>query len=66
MWRVVKAFFDLQDDFHAYAVGDTFPRSGAEVSAERAEYLASGENRLGAPVIEKVEQKTRKSKKTEE
>lgn len=54
MYRVITAFCDLTDDLHAYAPGDTFPRAGLEVSAERLAYLASDKTRLGVPVIEET------------
>lgn len=63
MYRVIKAFCDLTDDLHAYAPGDTFPRAGLEVSAERLAYLASNRTRLGAPVIQEDEPKRTKKTK---
>lgn len=64
MYKVVKNFFDLQDNAHVYYAGDTFPREGVKVSAERVTYLAGSGNRLGVPVIEEVKEK--RSKKTKE
>lgn len=68
MYRVVTAFADMQDRNRVYAPGDTFPRDGAEVRAERLAYLAGNGNRLGVPVIEAVEEqeKPRRTKKTKE
>lgn len=63
MYKVVRFFFDLQDNAHAYNPGDTFPRIGAEVSAERVAYLAGSGNLLGVPVIEEV--KAKRNKKTD-
>lgn len=55
MYKVVKAFADLQDNKHVYAVGDTFPRGGVEVSKERVAELASTNNKCGTILIERVE-----------
>lgn len=63
MYRVITAFCDLQDDLHAYSPGDTYPRGGLEVSAERLAYLASNETRLGTPVIVEVKSKQTKKEK---
>lgn len=67
MYRVIKQFYDLKAD-HAYSVGDTFPYNGVEVDAERIAELASDKNRLGFPLIEKVAEKPKRTrkKKTEE
>ena len=35
MYKVIKYFTDLQDKEHPYHPGDTFPRDGIQVSAER-------------------------------
>lgn len=51
MYRVVRKFYDLTDNFYAYLPGDSFPRKGLEVSQERLDYLAGCENRIGEPVI---------------
>lgn len=64
MYRVVKEFYDLTDDFFAYLPGDVFPRNGLEVSRERLEYLSSRENRLGEPVI--AEESAKRSRKKEQ
>lgn len=57
MYRVVAIFADLQDREHVYYPGDAFPRDGAEVSEERLRELSTANNRLGKPLIEKVEKK---------
>lgn len=62
MYRVVKAFTDLQAS-HVYSVGDTFPHNGVEVDAERIAELASGKNRLGVPLIEEVTEKPKRTRK---
>ena len=63
MYRVINRFFDLQDNNHAYSVGDTFPRNGVEVDAERLAELASGKNRLGIPLIEEIVEKPKRTRK---
>ena len=55
MYKVIKFFHDLQDNKHAYNVGDVFPREGVEASAERIAELSGTENKQGCPLIEKVE-----------
>ena len=68
MYKVIKKFRDMQDGLHAYSVGDTFPHDGVEVGAERIAELASDKNRLGVPLIEKIAEKPKRTrkKKTEE
>lgn len=54
MYRVIKAFTDLQDNKYPYNAGDEFPREGVEVSEDRLEELATDKNRRKEPLIEKV------------
>lgn len=63
MYKVIKYFTDLQDNNYAYYVGDTFPRNGVEVGAERIAELASDKNRLGVPLIEEVVEKPKRARK---
>ena len=63
MYRVIKAFTDLQDNKHAYSVGDTFPHNGIEVDAERIAELASDKNRLRVPLIEEIAEKPKRARK---
>ena len=59
----VKAFFtDLQDNEHPYNVGDTFPREGLAVTADRIKELSTAQNKRGIALIEEV----REAGKTEE
>ena len=51
MYKVVKYFTDLQDDNHAYNVGDTYPREGLSVTKKRINELKSNKNRQGIPLI---------------
>lgn len=52
MYKVIHYFEDLQDHNHPYNLGDTFPRAGKKVSETRLSELASGENKLGKPLIQ--------------
>ena len=63
MYKVIKSFTDLQDNNYAYYVGDAFPHNGVEVGAERIAELASDKNRLGVPLIEKVAEKPKRTRK---
>ena len=63
MYKVIKSFTDLQDNKHAYSVGDTFPHNGVEVGAERIAELESDKNRLGVPLIEEVAEKPKRTRK---
>ena len=62
MYLVIKAFTDLKAS-HVYHVGDTFPHNGVEVDAERIAELASDKNRIGAPLIEEVTEKPKRSRR---
>ncbi len=55
-YRVLKYFTDLQDNRHAYHVGETFPRDGLEVSPERLEELSGDKNKRGIPLIEELKE----------
>ena len=63
MYKVIKSFTDLQDNNYAYYVGDTFPHNGVEVDAERIAELESDKNRLGIPLIEKIAEKPKRTRK---
>ena len=65
MYKVIKYFTDLQDNNHAYNVGDTFPHSGMEVSKERLEELSGTQNKRGIPLIEEIKEEKKTSKKAE-
>ena len=66
MYKVIKYFTDLQDNNYAYYVGDTFPRNGVEVDAERIAELASDKNLQGVPLIEEVVEKPKRTRKKKE
>jgi hypothetical protein len=55
MYKAIRFFTDLQDNNHAYHVGETFPREGLEVSPERFVELSSDKNKRGIPLIELVD-----------
>ena len=63
MYKVIKRFRDLQDNNHAYSVGDTFPHNGVDVDAERIAELSSDKNRLGVPLIEEIAEKPKRTRK---
>lgn len=62
MYKVVQFFHDLQDFtttkngtvYHAYDVGDTYPRRGYEPSEDRIKELSGKDNIRGVPLIELV------------
>lgn len=51
MYKVIKFFTDLQDNSHAYRVGDTYPRSGLVVSENRLRELSGYNNKRHTPLI---------------
>ena len=55
MYRVIKYFRDLQDNNHAYHVGDEYPHGGMAVTEKRLLELSTDKNRRHMPLIEKVE-----------
>ena len=63
MYKVIKYFTDLQDNNYAYYVGDTFPRNGVEVCAERIAELSSDKNLQAVPLIEEVAEKPKRTRK---
>ena len=63
MYKVIKSFTDLQDNNHAYYVGDAFPHNGVEVGAERIAELSSYKNLQGVPLIEEVVEKPKRTRK---
>lgn len=54
MYRVTKYFTDLQDNGYAYNEGDTFPRDGVTVTADRIKELSTSANRRGIALVEEV------------
>ena len=60
MYKVIKYFEDLQDNKHAYDVGDIYPRKGLSPTSNRIKELAGKKNRRGEPLIRKVEEESNK------
>ena len=65
MYKVIKAFTDLQQH-HAYIVGDIFPHNGVEIEPKRLAELLTEKNRLGVPLIVKINEKTKRARKKKE
>ena len=63
MYRVIKAFTDMQDNNFAYQVGDEFPRKNFSVLPSRIKELAGSKNRQGVPLIEEIPEKTEETQK---
>lgn len=63
MYRVIKAFTDMQDNNFAYQVGDEYPRKGMSVLQSRINELAGSKNRQGVPLIEEIPEVEEKPKK---
>lgn len=62
MYKVIKRFFDLQQDC-CYAVGDEFPRGNIKVDADRINELSSNSNKLGVPLIVEIADKPKRARK---
>lgn len=54
MYKVVRYFEDIQDAMHPYNIGDTYPREGMSVSADRLAELSTDRNLQRKPLIEYV------------
>lgn len=54
MYRVIKGFFDMQDDNHWYDKGDVYPREGSWPTESRFAELAGAKNRQQTALIEEV------------
>ena len=63
MYRVIKAFVDLQDNNYKYDVGDTYPRKGLNVLQSRINELASNKNLQKTPLIEEIPEKVEEPKR---
>ena len=67
MYRVIKAFVDLQDNNYAYDPKDparnTYPRKGLNVLQSRINELASNKNLQRTPLIEEIPEKVEEPKK---
>jgi len=65
MYKVLKAFTDLQDDNYVYLAGDVYPREGVLIKQDRLDALASKDNVRGEALIELVEEETAAKKAQE-
>ena len=63
-YRVVKVFADLQDNGRIYQVGENYPRPDFAVSDARLSELASSNNAVGVPLIEKAVETHLRDEKT--
>lgn len=54
-YKVIESFTDLQDRNYVYITGETYPRNGYTPSDERVAELSGESNKLGYPLIEKVD-----------
>ena len=71
MYKVIKFFHDLEDKketksgtvYHAYEVGDVYPREGFKPSDGRIEELSGNENKRGEPLIKLVEEAVEETEK---
>ena len=73
MYKVTHFFHDLQDShttkdgtvYHAYNVGDTYPRDGYKPSDDRIKELSGRDNIRGIPLIEEQEKAPKRKAKPE-
>ena len=63
MYRVIKAFTDMQDNNFAYQVGDEFPKKNFSVLVSRIKEFEKRKNRQGVPLIEEIPEKVEETKK---
>ena len=63
MFKVVKRFYDLKDNNHAYYEGDIYPHNKAKVSEKRIDELSSNKNKMGVPLIEEIPEVVEEPKK---
>lgn len=72
-YKVIRFFHDLQDTvntkcgkiYHAYNVGDTYPRKGYKPSEDRIAELAGKDNKQGVPLIQIIEESPEENNATE-
>ena len=60
MFKVVKRFYDLKDNNHAYYEGDIYPHNKVKVSEKRIAELSSNKNKMGVPLIVEIPEKPSK------
>ena len=74
MYKVTHFFHDLQEShttkdgtvYHAYNVGDTYPRDGYKPSEDRIKELSGRDNIRGIPLIEEQDKAPKRKAKPEE
>ena len=69
MIKVIKQFYDLQDDGYCYNKGDSYPRKGFKATDARIAELAGSKNKCGVALIKvedpKEETPAKKTKKAD-
>lgn len=60
-YKVVKSFFDKEDNSYLYKVEDPYPRTGTNPSQERNEELSTTNNDEGKIFIKKAKKRKGKS-----
>lgn len=55
---IYEKFKDLEDNNYIYKKGDIYPREGLEPTKKRIKELVSNKNKIGEPLIQKVEEST--------
>lgn len=63
MFVVLTDFRDLRDGGHQYKKGDTYPRKGVALNADRAKVLMTPTAMRGALIVEKKETAKKESAK---
>lgn len=63
MYKVLKSFHDMLDNNYFYETGNEYPRKGLTVLPNRLKELSSNDNRMGEPLIEKIEEVKEEPKK---
>ena len=54
---VIHDFKDLEDDNYIYIINDIYPRDGLKPKAKRIKELTTAKNKIGEPLIKKIEEK---------
>ena len=63
MYKVIKLFVDLKDNYHVCKPGDAFPRAGLKVTDARLAELSGSKNKQGEPLIKKEDEPAKKTAK---
>ena len=58
MYKVIyDEFYDMKDETkHVYHKGDIFPFDNRKISPKRIEELSTANNKIGVPLIRKIEE----------